>query len=77
MLFFTKENIVKFLIRQKETERFGTETANNTYHKKSFIARVGAALTLPSHDFVQGVELCSLLHKCVSLIVEAGSLRGC
>lgn len=76
--FLTKENIVKFLIRQKETgELWNTDCKQHREQKKkSYITSGEAALTLPSHDFVQSMELCLVLLKCISLIAEAGSSRG-
>lgn len=71
---FTKENIVKFLIREKET---GNRDCKKHREQKSYMACGKADLTLPSHDFVHGTELWLGLFKCISLIVEAGSLRGC
>lgn len=57
-VFVTKENIVKFLIRQKETGNLETEMANNTESRER-AARLQSSrfLTLPSHDFVHGAPL--------------------
>lgn len=72
--FLTKENIVKFLIRQKETRNLETETANNTESRKATWLAV-KQLWL-SHPMTLYMELCLVLLKCISLMVEAGSSRG-
>lgn len=71
--FATKENIVKFLIRQKETGNLETERRWTTQSAERGLRDCSKAAFWLYRPMTLYMMLRSVLLECVSLMVEAGS----